>query len=182
VKQGVMQQLDRHFAAQPDVVFCSNTINFNIDALSATMAHHRERVVGVRFLAPVYYIPRIEVSPGRDFTGTRAFLSVWHALVRLGFAPFLFHFAPGAPRVKLGSEDVDRLLSSTHAPHTPPHTHAPHAHTTHTHGLTEHTQVTSLRSRTRRKDSRNRSVATRPAVRSSTTGCTASSSRTARSP
>lgn len=112
VKQGVMQQLDRHFAAQPDVVFCSNTINFNIDALSATMAHHRERVVGVRFLAPVYYIPRIEVSPGRDFTGTRAFLSVWHALVRLGFAPFLFHFAPGAPRVKLGSEDVDRLLSS----------------------------------------------------------------------
>jgi hypothetical protein len=112
VKQGVMQQLDRLFATQPDVVFCSNTINFSIDAITATMEHHRGRVVGVRFLHPVYYIPLVEVSLGRDFSSTRAFLNVWHALKRLGYAPFLFHHAPDAIRMKLDADRVQSFLSS----------------------------------------------------------------------
>ena len=63
LKQKIFQQLDS--LCPPETILCTNTSVMSITEI-ASLALHRERIVGTHFWNPPYLIPLVEVVKGRD--------------------------------------------------------------------------------------------------------------------
>ncbi|XP_043191083.1 5-formyl-3-hydroxy-2-methylpyridine 4-carboxylate 5-dehydrogenase-like [Amphibalanus amphitrite] len=74
-------------AAAETAILASCTLRVPISALAARV-QRPERVLGVRFLYPVYYVPEVEVTPG-PATSRHTMDTVTQFLTHMGLTPFL---------------------------------------------------------------------------------------------
>lgn len=62
VKQDIFERVSH--CCSPTTIICSNTLRLDINTVVERTAY-KERTVGLRFLYPVYYIPEVEITPGK---------------------------------------------------------------------------------------------------------------------
>ncbi|KAL3873919.1 hypothetical protein ACJMK2_036996 [Sinanodonta woodiana] len=80
VKKDLLERVSH--LCKPDAVIASNTLRLSISDV-AERAINKERVIGVRFLFPVYYIPEVEIKLGSE-TSAATLEKVRVVLERMG--------------------------------------------------------------------------------------------------
>ena len=98
IKQQLLKQIAKAYEqlsppASSPLLFCSNTISLYIsDIAVGAPAAFRSRVIGVRFLYPVWFIDEVELSPNSDCSSSAGTASEATALLRrMCLTPHLYN-------------------------------------------------------------------------------------------
>ncbi|KAL5008765.1 hypothetical protein ScPMuIL_014346 [Solemya velum] len=87
-----------------DAILCSNTLRLSITDLAENVLH-KQRMMGLRFLFPVYYIPEVEITPGQ-YTSSTTIEKVRAMLEKMGKT--LFFRSGGEPLILSEEQREDR--------------------------------------------------------------------------